>query len=244
MTVSPPELSVVIPFYNEEDTAGPLIDEVVSRMSALRRPFELLAVDDGSADGTFEVLRAAQRRSPMCRVLRHSRNAGQAAALMTAFGAVRGAIVVTLDGDGQNDPADIPAMVARLDHADLVVGVRARRQDSALRKTMSRVANGVRRRWLHDGVSDTGCALKVFRREVIASFLPIRTLYSFIPAFAASSGFRVVEYPVNHRHRTAGVSKYGLWTMLWRPLADMLALGWVLQRRIPRVSADESTIES
>jgi dolichol-phosphate mannosyltransferase len=163
--------------------------------------------------------------------------------LMTAFNAVRGAIVVTLDGDGQNDPADIPAMLVRLDQADLVVGVRAQRRDSTLRKTMSRVANGVRRRWLSDGVSDTGCALKVFRREVIASFLPIRTLYSFIPACAAAAGFRVVEYRVHHRHRTAGVSKYGLWTMLWRPLADMLALGWVLRRRIPRVTADESAAD-
>lgn len=237
-----PEVSVIVPFYNEEGAAGPLLDEVATQLSALGRSFELVAVDDGSIDGTFEVLCAAQRRWPTCRVLRHRRNAGQGAALMTGFGAARGAIFATLDGDGQNDPADLPAMFERLDRADLVVGIRAHRQDSQLRRTMSRVANAVRRRWLNDGVSDTGCAIRVFRREVAGSFVPIRTLYSFIPACAASAGFRVVEYPVRHRHRTTGVSKYGLVTMLWRPFADMLALGWVLQRRMPAVVADEHVV--
>ena len=242
--MSAPEISVVVPFFEEEGTAGRLIDEVAALLTTLGRPFEVLAVDDGSADGTFEVLRAAQRRWPMCRVLRHLRNAGQAAALMTGFAAARGQIVVTLDGDGQNDPADIPAMLSRLDRADLVVGVRAQRRDSTLRRTMARVANGVRRRWLNDGVSDTGCALKVFRREVVGSFLPIRTLYSFIPALAVSGGFRIVEYPVNHRRRMTGVSKYGLWAMLWWPFVDMLALGWFLQRRIPHVAAEEHLSDS
>ena len=237
-----PELSVVIPFFNEEESAGALIDEVLAVMSAAGASFELVLVDDGSQDATLQVLREAQHRSPHCRVLRHARNAGQAAALWHGLHLSRGAIVATLDGDGQNDPADIPAMLQRLSSADMVVGIRAGRRDSWLRKTMSRVANAVRRRWLRDGVSDTGCALKVFRREVIDSFLPIRTLYSFMPAFAAAAGFRVVEQPVAHRLRRAGTSKYGLLVMLWRPLLDMMAIGWFVQRRIPGVAVEESKI--
>lgn len=238
-----PELSVVIPFFNEEESAGALIDEVLAVMSASGSTFELVLVDDGSKDATLRVLREAQRRSPYCRVLRHVRNAGQAAALWHGLHLSRGAIVATLDGDGQNDPADVPAMLQRLSAADMVVGIRAGRRDSWLRRTMSRVANAVRRRWLRDGVSDTGCALKVFRREVIDSFLPIRTLYSFMPAFAAAAGFRVVEQPVAHRARRAGTSKYGLLVMLWRPLLDMMAIGWFIHRRIPRITVEESKMD-
>ena len=237
--MSAPEISVVIPFYNEEQVAGSVIDEVGTVLARLARPYEIIAIDDGSADGTAGVLLEACHRWSACRVLRHARNAGQAAALWNGLHRARGTILATLDGDGQNDPADLPELLQRLGAADMVVGIRPTRRDSWLRRTMSRVANGIRRWWLRDGVSDTGCALKVFRREVLASFLPVRTLYSFIPAFAVRSGFRVVELPVRHRPRRAGTSNYGLLVMLWRPLVDMLAIGWLLGRRIQNVAVEE-----
>ena len=238
MTV--PELSLVVPFFNEEGAAGPLLDEAVAQLDALGKQYEVIAVDDGSRDGTHQVLVSVQSRCPAVRVLRHRQNAGQAAALLTGIRAARGAILITMDGDGQNDPADIGPMLQRLADCDMVVGVRAHRQDSSLRRAMSLVANAIRRRWLRDGVSDTGCALKVFRADVARAFLPIRTLYSFIPALAVAEGFRVTEYPVHHRARETGISKYGLLTMLWRPTVDMLALGWLRHRRIPTVQADET----
>ena len=232
-------LSMIIPFFNEAESAGVLVTEVVDVLNRLGIDYEVLLIDDGSSDGTREVLRSMQAQFSRCRVLHHERNAGQAAALWTGFHAATGTILGTLDGDGQNDPADVPRMLQLLDNADMVIGIRAGRQDSALRKAMSRIANGVRSRWLGDGVSDTGCAIKVFRKEVVETFLPVRTLYSFLPAFAVSGGFRVIECPVNHRPRRFGRSSYGLIAMLWRPSVDMLAIGWLMKRRIPKVVAAE-----
>jgi dolichol-phosphate mannosyltransferase len=142
-------------------------------------------------------------------------------------------LVVTLDGDGQNDPVDIAALLARLDEtgADMVAGVRVNRNDSWLRRRMSRIANRVRQWILRDGVTDTGCGLKAFRREVVDAFLPMRTLYSFMPALAVAGGYRVIEQPVRHRARKLGQSKYGLGVMLWRPLLDLLGVWWFTRRR-------------
>src|SRR5262245_13411279 len=234
-----PEISGVVPFYNEAAVAGGVVDELIDCMNQLGRTFELVLVDDGSSDETSEVLVRAQQRSRACRVLRHARNLGQAAALWNGLHAAGGSILFTIDGDGQNDPHDLPLLLKHLENADMVIGFRANRQDSALRLAMSRIANAVRRSWLRDNMRDTGCALRVFRREVLQSFLPIRTLYSFIPAFAVGAGFRVVECPVAHRARAAGVSKYGLWIMLWRPFVDMIAVGWLMRRRLPPVPAKE-----
>jgi len=237
--ISAPEISGIVPFYNEAEVAGGVIDELIGLMTQLGRTFEIVLVDDGSSDETSEVLMLAQQRWRSCRVLRHPRNLGQAAALWNGLHAARGSILFTLDGDGQNDPADLPVLLKRLENADMVIGFRANRQDSQLRIAMSRIANAVRRYWLRDNMRDTGCALRVFRREVLQSFLPIRTLYSFIPAFAVGAGYRVVEYPVAHRARAAGVSKYGLWIMLWRTFVDMIAVGWLMRRRLPPVPAKE-----
>ncbi len=149
-------------------------------------------------------------------------NNGQAAALFVGMKQATGEILVTLDGDGQNDPADIPRLLAALDNFDMVAGVRARRQDSWLRLAMSRLANGVRSSLLRDGLRDTGCALKAFRCEVIESFIPIRTLYSFMGAMAVAGGFRICQLEVAHRPRTRGQSKYGLSVFWWKPLIDMV----------------------
>jgi len=225
-----PHLSVVIPFYNEEEAAPALLAELRPVLDKVG-DCEVVLIDDGSSDGTGAALEKVAAEWPAVRVFRFARNQGQGPALFFGIQRARGEIIALLDGDGQNDPADLPGLLAALDGADFVTGVRARRKDSTLRKWMSRVANAVRSRVLRDGVRDTGCGLKVFRREVRESFLPLRTLYSFLPAMARAAGFRVAEAPVAHRARTLGTSKYGLWVMLWRPLVDLLGMAWFIRRR-------------
>lgn len=231
MNPVPPELSIVIPFYNEEGAIPGLLAEVRATMDALGRPYEAIFIDDGSADGTPAALAAATQAWPAARVIRQTPNQGQAAALLRGFQEVRGRWIITLDGDGQNVPADIPALLAAAENSDMVVGIRATRRDSALRRMMSRLANEVRGRMLGDHVQDSGCALKVFRAEVRAAFFPIRSLYSFLPAMAVAAGYRVTELPVTHRERRTGTSNYGFGTFAWRPFVDTLALWWLLRCR-------------
>lgn len=226
-----PDISIVVPFYNEEDNVGDLLAEIRTVMSTLGKSYEVLCVNDGSRDRTGEILRDLARQWPECRPLDFAANHGQACGLYYAIHQARAPIVATLDGDGQNDPADIPKLLAILGDADLVAGRRANRNDSWLRKRMSRFANAIRSRILRDGVRDSGCGLKVFRREVAEALIPIRTLYSFIPALTVAAGFRIIEQDVQHRPRLKGQSNYGLGVMLWRPLVDMLGVLWFINRR-------------
>lgn len=226
-------LSVIVPFFNEEAVAYGVADELAGQMAALGLCWEAILVNDGSADRTGAELERARTRWPQCRVLHLPRNCGQGAALLYGINETGAPIIAMMDGDGQNVPEDIGVLLPLLDRADLVVGVRARRHDSWLRLILSRLANAVRGRILGDRVADAGCAIKVFRREVIASFLPVHMLNPFMPAFAVSAGFRVAEHAVQHRARRSGESKYGLSVILWRPLFDMLAIWWILKRRIP-----------
>ncbi len=228
---SVPELSVVIPFFDEEESAGGLLVEIEEVLSALGQSYEILAVDDGSRDATHEVLIARARVDRHVRVLRIDRNRGQAAALYLGLRAATAPVIVTMDGDGQNDPADIPALLSRLSDFDMVVGIRDRRRRRFLRRWMSRIANVVRGWLLQDHMLDSGCALKVFRREVVEAFIPILTLYSFMPALAQGAGFRVGQQKVHHRPRRGGVSSYGLRQFLWRPLLDLVGVCWFLRRR-------------
>ncbi|MBI5693971.1 MAG: glycosyltransferase family 2 protein [Verrucomicrobia bacterium] len=242
MTAEPPQLTVLIPFYNEAPNVAPLLEEL--RTVLTTAPFcppagpalavEVLLVDDGSSDGTAVELDAAAARWSAIRVEHFPVNRGQAAALWWGFRHARGAWIATLDGDGQNPPAELARLWTRRAEADLICGIRAQRRDSRLRRVMSRIANATRRALLRDGVRDTGCSLKLFRREVAESFLPIRTLYSFLPAFAVAGGWKVIETPVDHRPRRAGESKYGLRVMALHPLMDLLALAWVLRRSLRR----------
>jgi dolichol-phosphate mannosyltransferase len=231
-----PELSVVIPLYDEAPNVAGLLTELRDALMALDVPSEVIAVDDGSSDGTWRALREAAARWPTLRLARLDTNRGQAAALWHGFGVARGTWIATLDGDGQNPPADLVRLWAARTGADMIAGVRVDRRDVGLRRVMSRVANTVRRTLLHDGVRDSGCATKLFRREMVEDFLPIRTLYSFMPAFAVARGWRVMEIDVTHRPRRAGRSKYGLRAMALRPLVDMLVVWWTLRRggRTPR----------
>lgn len=224
---------MVIPFFNEGPNVGSLLRELREVVDQLGLAAEVIAVDDGSRDDTASQLENAAANWTALRIVSLSQNSGQGAALWVGFSVARGLWVATLDGDGQNPPAELARLWSARGQADMIIGRRIARQDSALRKTMSRVANTVRQRLLRDQSRDTGCSLKIFRREVVASFLPIRTLYSFLPAFAVWDGWSVLEVPVAHRPRRAGESKYGLRSMVWRPLADLLSLAWLLRRRIP-----------
>jgi len=230
---SEPQYSVIIPLFNESENIRPLLEELRAVMAKLESVYELLLIDDGSGDQTAALLSRYSLNWPECRTFHFENNQGQASALYFGIKQARGSTLVILDGDGQNDPRDIPLLLANLDstNADMVMGVRTSRKDSWVRRTMSRAANAIRSRLLKDGVRDTGCGMKVLKREVSESFIPIRTLYSFMPALAVAAGFRVRQHPVNHRARLKGKSNYGLGVMFWRPLVDMAGIWWFISRR-------------
>lgn len=232
--VNTPEFSLVIPLYNEEDNVKPLQEEILRALDG--RTYELILVDDGSTDATA----ARVTRHPGVRLIRMETNSGQSAAMMAGIRAACGPLIVLLDGDLQNDPADIPALIdAVTNGADLVCGYRKHRRDTIVKRITSRVANFVRSRFVGDGVRDTGCSLKVFRRECAGALVPFKGVHRFIPALIKSAGYRVVEVPVNHRHRRHGVSKYGLGNRALRATTDMLGVKWLQSRRISLDSARE-----
>jgi dolichol-phosphate mannosyltransferase len=228
-----PFYSIVIPVYNEEDVVGRLLNEIRAFAGSWSGDYELLLVDDGSADRTAEIVGNEFANWPQGKLIRLSQNCGQAAALFYGMKRARGQVVILLDGDGQNDPMDIPKILAPLNEVDMAVGIRVNRQDSFVRRIMSRLANTARSRILGDGVVDSGCGIKAFHRHVVDAFIPMRTLYSFIPALAISAGFTIRQVPVRHRPRSGGKSKYGVRQFLWRPLFDLAGVWWFSKRRCP-----------
>ena len=225
--------SIVIPVYNEEDVVGALLDDLSMFVSTWRSDYEILMIDDGSSDRTAEIIGSRFENWSQGQLVRLSRNCGQAAALYYGMKRACGQVVILMDGDGQNDPRDIPTVLEPLDRVDMVVGVRVERQDSSVRRTMSSLANAVRSRILKDGVADSGCGIKAFHRRVIDAFIPMRTLYSFMPALAVSAGFTVDQVPVRHRPRSGGKSSYGVRQFLWKPLLDLIGVWWFSRRRCP-----------
>lgn len=229
-----PKVSVVIPLYNEEENVPILQGELRAALDGIDA--EILFVDDGSTDGTLARITPDDR----VRVLQFRRNAGQSAAMIAGLTAARGEILVTLDGDLQNDPADIPRLLAEIDRgADLVCGYRAHRADSLTKKITSRIANFVRSRFVGDGVRDTGCTLKAMRRACVPDLVPFHGVHRFIPALIKNAGHRVVEIPVNHRARKFGTSKYGLGNRALRATTDMFGVRWLQSRRLDYKIADE-----
>ena len=223
--------AVVVPFFDEEQNVRAVCLELREVLQEQLSGGEVILVDDGSCDRTGEILCDLAAEWPECRVYHLQENEGQSAALLFGFSKTTAPVIVTMDGDGQNDPGDIPKLLARLKDADMVVGYRVVRHDSWARRNISRIANLIRSEWLRDGISDAGCALKVFRREVADAFIPIRTLYSFMPALAVAAGFQVVEEPVTHRPRVHGVSRYTVRSFLLLPVIDFIGLGWFQSRR-------------
>jgi glycosyltransferase involved in cell wall biosynthesis len=236
---SPPQLSAVVPAYNEVESLPPLLAELRAALESTARTWELVLVDDGSTDGSGEVLRAEAARDPRLVLVRFEKNAGQSAALAAGLARARGAVVVTLDADLQNDPADIPALLAALAGADVVSGVRAKRHDSWVRRVSSRVANATRRAVLGDSITDIGCSLKAYRREALEGLPMFLGVHRFLPALCGFRGARVVEVPVRHRPRTRGVSKYGMGNRLWRGIHDLVGVSWLKVRLLRyRVRSD------
>jgi glycosyltransferase involved in cell wall biosynthesis len=229
-----PYVSVVVPVYNELDNVERLVDELVAGVGKTGRPFEIIAVDDGSTDGSFEALRAIREREPRLRVVRFRRNFGQTPAFAAGFDRARGEWIITIDADLQNDPADIPKMLAKAEEGfDVVSGWRVNRKDAlVMRKFPSRVANWLIRKVTGVEVHDNGCSLKVYHREVAKNVRLYGELHRFVPAVASSFGIRLAEMPVNHRARTAGESKYtGLFRTLTRAtkvFLDLLTVRFLL----------------
>lgn len=225
-----PAISIVIPLYNEADNVPILQREIRAALGGW--DYELILVDDGSSDDTV----ARVDSSAEVRLLRFAKNAGQSAAMLAGMRAARGDTVVLLDGDLQNDPLDIPKLLAEIEKgADLVCGYRMKRQDTTVKKLTSRIANFVRSRFVGDGVRDTGCTLKAMRRPCVEALVPFKGVHRFIPALVKNAGYRLVEVPVNHRPRQHGVSKYGLGNRALRATTDMLGVRWLQSRRVDYV---------
>jgi glycosyltransferase involved in cell wall biosynthesis len=227
MTSASVAVSVVVPLFNEEENVPILQAELMAALGPL--DYEIIFVDDGSRDGTMQQIAADSR----VRILQFEQNAGQSAAMYAGLHAASGAVAVLIDGDLQNDPADIPRLLAEIERgADLVCGYRAERKDTVVKRITSRVANFVRSRFTKDGVRDTGCTLKAMKRECIGALVPFKGMHRFIPALVKGAGYRLVEIPVNHRPRKFGESKYGLGNRALRATMDMFGVRWLLSRRL------------
>ena len=225
--LSRPVVSVVVPLFNEEENVSILQAELAAALAGVTH--EIIFVDDGSTDQTL----ARLTRSRDARVLHFEENAGQSAAIYAGAHAARGATIVLIDGDLQNDPADIPRLLAEIERgADLVCGYRAQRKDTRVKRLTSRIANFVRSRFTKDGVRDTGCTLKAMRRECVRTLVPFKGMHRFIPALVKGAGYRLVEIPVNHRARRFGTSKYGLGNRAVRATVDMFGVRWLLSRQL------------
>ncbi|HYW52178.1 MAG TPA: glycosyltransferase family 2 protein [Gemmatimonadaceae bacterium] len=237
-------LSVVVPVHDERENIAPLVREIVAALAGVV-PFEIVYVDDGSDDGTGEALQLMQQQVPNLRVLRHERSAGQSTAIRTGVMAAQGHWIATLDGDGQNDPADIPALLTKAcslaaqrgDDRLLIAGWRTQRKDTRWTRWQSRVANGVRSRLLRDGTPDTGCGLKVYARATYLALPYFDHMHRFMPALVRREGGEVQSVPVNHRPRTRGHSHYGALNRLFTGVVDMAGVVWLASRaRAPKVA--------
>ena len=220
-------LSVVIPVYDEAENVGPLVERLRGALENWPGGAEFIFIDDGSTDSTFELLKHAQRNDARVRIAHFRRNLGQTAAMAAGFRLARGQAVVTLDGDLQNDPAEIPRLAQLLKDWDCVCGVRVRRQDSWWKRVSSRIGNGFRNWLTRDDIVDTGCTLKAFRRESLEHLELYRGMHRFLPTLLKMRGCRVTQVPVSHHPRAGGKTKYGTWGRMIKGIADVWAVRWM-----------------
>jgi dolichol-phosphate mannosyltransferase len=230
-----PRISVVVPVKNEQENIVPLLEEIHAALEG-RADFEVIYVDDGSTDSTGQRLLEAKQRFPRLRIVRHKFSCGQSRAVASGVQAAHGDWIVTLDGDGQNDPADIPKLLEHVNVADkivpvnLVAGIRRKREDSTVKRISSRLANGIRQRLLHDGVSDTGCGLKAIRRDAFLRLPYFDHKHRYLPALIRRDGGAVETVLVNHRPRLRGASNYGFFDRLWVGISDLVGVMWLMRR--------------
>jgi dolichol-phosphate mannosyltransferase len=230
MLTSEIELSVVIPIYNEEENIEPLLKELFFILRNLGRTFEVICVDDASTDNSISVLEGMKKIYTELRIIRHRINCGESAADATGFARARGSIIITIDGDQQNDPDDIPLLLEALKDADAVCGVRKKREDDWVKRISSFIANGFRNWITGDTISDAGCTFRALRTRSLREIPVFNGMHRFLPTLLRLQGYRVKEIPVNHRPRTRGKSKYGIGNRMFRGLVDCFAMRW-WQRR-------------
>ncbi|MCK5528814.1 MAG: glycosyltransferase family 2 protein [Kiritimatiellae bacterium] len=225
-------VSVVIPIMNEEDNVIPLAKELDSAFSKQQWEWECLWIDDGSTDQSNELLSSLAKDCPHHKLITFEKNAGQSAAFHAGFHAAKGEIIATIDGDRQNDPADIPLVVEKIisEDWDMVNGYRATRQDNWMRKMVSKVGNGVRNMVTGKTVRDVGCSTRAFKRECVQELPRFKGMHRFLPTFVSMMGYRITEIPVNHRQRPLGTSKYTTWNRMWVGIADVTGVLWLRKR--------------
>jgi glycosyltransferase involved in cell wall biosynthesis len=227
-----PYISVVVPVFNEEGNIQPLIRELVDVLADINRPYEIIFVDDGSTDASPQKLDELRQQHQGIRIIRFKKNSGQTAAFDAGFRAAQGDVVITMDADLQNDPHDIPAMLPLIGQYDLVCGWRHKRNDNVVRRVSSRIANCIRNRLSGENIQDTGCSLKVFRREYAQRLKLFTGMHRFFPTLVKFEGGRVAEVRVNHRPRTFGTPKYGISNRIMRSFLDLLAVCWMKKRSL------------
>jgi dolichol-phosphate mannosyltransferase len=236
------DFAIVIPVLNEAESLAPLLDEVATALNGPTE-YEILVVDDGSTDGTPEVLFRVRERHPSLRIIRHRYSCGQSAAIASGVEAARADWIVTLDGDGQNDPADVLRFYRTLREAPadvgLVIGHRTRRRDNRMKRLSSRIANRVRARVLGDGTPDSACGLKAFARATFLGLPRFDHMHRFLPALVRRQGLRVLSVEIAHRERTAGRSKYGIHDRLWVGIGDLLGVWWLMRRALRPVAEEK-----
>lgn len=228
----PIKYSIVVPLKDEEGNIQALIEETESVMESLKEPWEMILVDDGSVDKTREILARLSKSRKFLRPLHFTKNFGQSAAFDAGFKAASGEFIITLDGDRQNDPADIPKLIQYMKDFDLVCGIRQKRRDTPVKRITSILANKIRSKVLNDGIQDTGCSLKLYRKSCLETIKLYQGMHRFLPALFQIEGYKVGQIPVRHRERTSGKTKYNFLNRSFNTVFDMLAVRWMRKRKL------------